>query len=69
MELSDELLRSDEREVWEDDGDKARDRSREECVAVQAIAVSGCEREGLFVIVEDRRFSDATWSISESLQV
>lgn len=69
MELSDELLRSDEREVWDDDGDKARDRFREECVDVPAVAVSDCECVGLFVVVGDRRVSDATWSISESLQV
>lgn len=69
MEFSDELLCSDESEVWEDDGDKARDRFREDCVDVPAIAVSDCECTELFIVVEDRRFSDATWSISESLQV
>lgn len=64
MELSDELLCSDERDVWEEEGDKTRVMFRDEW----ADAPGWQECVVAPFVVELRSVSEATWSSSASLQ-
>ena len=67
-DFEDELLRSDDREVWDEDGDRARDEIRGYARAPTVESFDRCEFVGMpLVVVDGFRGSEETRSSSASL--